>query len=67
MAILRNSCGSGEAGGVDAIEADAGGAALEKAFYPSDDLRRDSSLPEIVDESFVMNIIKRSGDVHKYS
>ena len=52
---------------MSAVEAGAGGAALEKAFYPSGDLWRDSSLPEIVNESFVVNIIKRSSDVHKYS
>lgn len=58
--------GSREAGGLSAVEADVCGAALEKVFYPSDDRRRDPLHPEIVDESFVVNIIKRSSDVHEH-
>jgi hypothetical protein len=66
MVIPMDSCGSGEADGLSAVEADAGRLTLEKVFYPFDDLRRDPSLSEIVDESFVMNIIERPSDVHKY-
>ena len=64
---MRDSCRSGEANRLGAIEAYAGRATLEEAFYPSGDLLWDPSLPEVVDESLVVNVIECSRDVHKYN
>ena len=64
---MGNSGRRGEAGRLGAVETYPGRLTSEEAFYLCGDLLWDPSLPEVVDETFVVNVIERSCEIHKYN